>query len=41
LTMSFFFPAVLNERFSRGVIIIRIVSIGLVVEGVTLLTLGG
>jgi drug/metabolite transporter (DMT)-like permease len=40
LALSFFFPAVLNERFSRGVIIIRIVSIGLVVGGVTLLTLG-
>jgi drug/metabolite transporter (DMT)-like permease len=41
LVLSFFFPAVLNERFSRGVIITRVVSIGLVIGGVTLLTLGG
>jgi hypothetical protein len=39
LALSFFFPSVLNERFSRGVIITRVVSIGLVIGGVTLLTL--
>ena len=41
LALSFFLPAVLNERFSRGVIITRVVSIGLVIGGVALLTLGG
>ena len=41
LLLSFFFPAVLNERFSRGIIITRVVSICLVVGGVALLTLGG
>jgi drug/metabolite transporter (DMT)-like permease len=41
LALSFFFPAVLNERFSRGVIITKVVSIALVIGGVTLLTLGG
>jgi len=39
LALSFFFPSVLNERFSQGVIITRVVSIGLVIGGVTLLTL--
>jgi drug/metabolite transporter (DMT)-like permease len=39
LALSFFFPAVLNERFSRGVIITKVVSIGLVVGGVALLTM--
>jgi len=41
LALSFFFPTVLNERFSRGIIITRVVSIVLVIGGVTLLTLGG
>ena len=41
LALSFLFPAVLNERFSRGIIMTKVVSIGLVVGGVTLLTLGG
>jgi drug/metabolite transporter (DMT)-like permease len=41
LVLSFFFPAALNEHFSRGVIITKVVSIGLVIGGVTLLTLGG
>ncbi|UCB43697.1 MAG: EamA family transporter [Dehalococcoidales bacterium] len=40
LVLSFFFPTVLNEHFSRGVIITKIVSIGLIIGGVTLLTLG-
>lgn len=39
LALSFFLPGVLNERFSRGVIITKVVSIGLVIGGVTLLTL--
>jgi len=41
LLLSFFFPTVLNERLSRGVIITKIISIGLVIGGVALLTLGG
>ncbi len=41
LVLSFFFPAVLNERFSRGVIITKVISIGLVIGGVALLTLAG
>jgi len=36
-----FFPAVLNERLSRGIITAKVVSIGLIIGGVTLLTLGG
>jgi len=41
LLLSFFFPGVLNERFSRGVIITKVISIGLVIGGVALLTPGG
>jgi len=41
LALSFFFPAVLGERLSRGIIATKIVSIGLIIGGVTLLTLGG
>lgn len=40
LTLSRFFPAVLEERLSRGTVIIKSVSIGLIIGGVTLLTLG-
>ena len=41
MTVSRFFPAVLNERLSRGIVVAKVVSIGLIVGGVTLLTLGG
>jgi drug/metabolite transporter (DMT)-like permease len=41
LVLSLFFPAVLSEHFSRGVIITKVVSIGLVIGGVALLTLVG
>jgi len=41
LVLSLFFPGVLNEHLSRGVIITKIVSISLVIGGVALLTLGG
>ena len=39
LALSRLFPAVLGEHFSRGIIMVKIVSIALVVGGVTLLTL--
>ena len=41
LALSLFFPAVLSERLSRDIVVIKIISIGLVIGGVTLLTLGG
>jgi len=40
LALSYVFPTVLEERLSRGIVAIKIVSIGLVIGGVTLLTLG-
>lgn len=36
-----FLPAVLEERLSRGTTVLKIISIGLIIGGVTLLTLGG
>jgi len=39
LALSHFFPDVLNEQLSRGTIVIKLVSIGLIIGGVTLLTL--
>jgi len=41
LVLSRVFPAVLEERLSRGITIIKIISIGLIIGGVTLLTLSG
>ncbi|MFC1864579.1 EamA family transporter [Chloroflexota bacterium] len=41
LVLSRIFPAVLEERLSRGTLIIKITSIGLIISGVTLLTLSG
>ena len=41
LILSRFFPAVLEERLERGVIATKLVSIGLVIGGVVLLTLSG
>lgn len=40
LALSRVFPAVLEEHLSRGITVIKIISIGLIVGGVTLLTLG-
>jgi len=40
LAVSRILPAVLEERLSRGVIAIKIISIGLIIGGVILLTLG-
>ena len=40
LALSRVFPAVLEERLDRGIAIIKIISIGLIIGGVTLLTLG-
>ena len=40
LALSRVFPAVLEERLSRGVAVIKIISIALIVGGVTLLTVG-
>jgi drug/metabolite transporter (DMT)-like permease len=39
LALSRIFPAVLNERISRSIATIKIISIGLIIGGVTLLTL--
>ena len=41
LALSRAFPAVLEERLRRGTVVIKIISIGLIVGGVTLLTLSG
>ena len=41
LALSRIFPAILEERLSRGIAIIKIISISLIIGGVTLLTLGG
>ncbi len=41
LALSRVFPAVLEERLSRGIAVIKIISIGLIIGGVTLITLGG
>jgi len=41
VAVSRFFPRVLNERLSRGTVITKVVSIGLIIGGVTLLTTGG
>ncbi|MBL7166588.1 MAG: EamA family transporter [Dehalococcoidales bacterium] len=41
LAVSRFFPAVLDEHLSRGIIATKLVSIGLIIGGVTLLTTGG
>jgi len=41
VAVSRFFPRVLNERLSRGIVITKVVSIGLIIGGVTLLTTGG
>ncbi len=38
LAVSLVFPAVLEERLSRGIIIVKVISIGLIVGGVSLLT---
>ena len=40
LAVSRFFPAVLDERLSRGIIATKLVSIGLIIGGVMLLTTG-
>jgi len=40
LTLSRFFPAVLEERLTWGIAIIKVVSVVLIIGGVTLLTLG-
>lgn len=40
LALSRFFPAVLDERLNRGTLVVKIISIGLIVGGMTLLTLG-
>jgi len=39
LALSQIFPAVLEERLSKGIIVIKIISIGLIIGGVSLLTL--
>jgi len=41
MVVSQFFPAVLNERLSRGIVTTKVVSIGLIIGGVVLLTSGG
>ena len=41
VAVSRLFPKVLDERLSRGIIATKIASIGLIIGGVTLLTLGG
>jgi len=41
LIVSRFFPAVLEERLSKSVIIIKIISILLIVGGVTIITMAG
>lgn len=41
LAVSRIFPAVLEEHLSRGTVVIKIISISLIIGGVTLLTLGG
>ena len=41
VAVSRFFPAVLDEHLSRGIIATKIVSIGLIIGGVILLTTGG
>jgi len=39
LALSRIFPAVLEERLSRGIVVMKIISIGFIIGGVTLLTL--
>lgn len=39
LLLSLFFPSVINEHFSRGVVITKVISIGMVIGGATLLSL--
>ncbi len=41
LALSLFFPAVLEEHLSKGVIVTKIVAISLIIGGVTLVTLSG
>jgi zinc transporter ZupT len=41
LALSRLFPTMLEERLSRGIVAIKIISIGFIIGGVTLLTLGG
>jgi uncharacterized membrane protein len=41
LALSRLFPTVLEERLSRGIAVIKIISISLIIGGVTLLTLVG
>lgn len=41
VAVSRFFPAVLDEHLSRGIIATKLVSIGLIIGGVTLLTTSG
>ena len=41
LALSLFFPAVLDEHLSKGVMVIKVIAISLVIGGVTLLTLRG
>jgi len=41
MTISQFFPAVLNERLSKGIVTTKVISIGLIISGVVLLTSGG
>ncbi len=40
LVVSRIFPTVLEERLNRGIVLVKLVSIGLILVGVTLLTLG-
>ena len=41
MIISQFFPAVLNERLSKGIVTTKVISIGLIIGGVVLLTWGG
>lgn len=41
LALGFAFPAVLNERVTRGIVILKVVSIALIVGGVTIINLVG
>jgi hypothetical protein len=40
LVLGVVLPAVLEEKLTKGVALVKIVSIGLIIGGVTLLTLG-
>lgn len=41
LLLSIFFPSIINEHFSRGVVITKVISIAMVVGGAGLLSLNG